>query len=152
MSEEDPDRIDHIGWRLWQAASDWKARFAESMVAAGHPWYGEARSAVIPFIGPDGVRQQDLVRKIGLTKQAVQQLVDDLERDGILRREPDPVDRRGRVIKFTEEGRAVLRAANRVKRDIESAYRRDLGPRDFETLFHLLGRLEGGRGTTDRDT
>ena len=81
-------RIDHVGWRLWEAAAVWKEKFAAEMIAAGHDWFQEARSSVVPYVGPEGTRQADIVDQMGLSKQAVQQLIADLERSGILCREP----------------------------------------------------------------
>lgn len=138
-------QLDHIGARLWTASQTWKARFTEEMVAAGHGWYAEARSSVTPYIGAKGVRQADLVRAVGLTKQAVQQLVDDLEKEGIVERRPDPKDRRGKIVAFTDKGASAQRDADRVKLVVEAEFRQKLGETDYAQLFELLGRLgEGG--------
>ncbi len=61
------------------------------MILAGHDWYAEARSSVIPYVGLKGTRQADIVSRMGLSKQAVQQMIVDLEGTGILKRDPDPV-------------------------------------------------------------
>ncbi|MEZ5668675.1 MAG: MarR family winged helix-turn-helix transcriptional regulator [Alphaproteobacteria bacterium] len=137
----DSDLIDHVGWRLWQAAAAWKARFAAEMVAAGHGWYGEARANMIPLLDRAGTRQADLVRRAGLSKQAVQQLVDELERDGVIARQPDPDDRRGRIVVFTAAGLRALADANTVKRRIEADYRAQLGDAAFAALCDALLRL-----------
>ncbi|MEO1016221.1 MAG: MarR family transcriptional regulator [Pseudomonadota bacterium] len=141
MNAEQFELIDHIGWRLWQAAADWKARFVEEMVRAGHGWYAEARSSVIPYIGAEGTKQVDIVREMGLTKQAVQQLVDDLEQEGIVTRQPDPADRRRKIVVFTEKGRRARQDANAVKRKIEAEYRQELGDDNFDRLFNILEQL-----------
>ncbi len=111
------------------------------MIRAGHDWYGEARSSVVPYIRQEGTRQSEIVAKMGLSKQAVQQLIADLENAGIVCREPDPDDGRGKIVKFTEEGLAAQRDAVRVKRDVEADYRRLLGQQDFEKLYALLKKL-----------
>jgi DNA-binding MarR family transcriptional regulator len=142
MSDDAGAGIDHIGWWLWRAAMVWKARFAEEMVRAGHSWYAEARSSVIPYIGPRGTRQAELARRIGLSKQAVQQLVDDLEREGVVVRRPDPGDQRAKIVVFTDKGLAAQRDADRIKRTIETAWRERLGAADMEQLDRLLRRIE----------
>ena len=55
--------------------------------------------------------QTALTAASGLTKQAVQQLLDQLETQGVLTRVPDPADRRAKRIALTtnEEGSSVLR-------------------------------------------
>ena len=116
------------------------------MVAAGHAWYAEARSSVVPYVGMSGVRQADLVRAMGLTKQAVQQLVDDLEAEGVVERRPDPDDRRGKIITFTAKGVAAQRDADAVKQRIEAEFRAQLGDKTFDALFDALGKFaESGR-------
>jgi DNA-binding MarR family transcriptional regulator len=134
-------RHDHIGWRLWNAAAVWKEQFAEHMVLAGHDWYAEARSSVIPFVGLNGTRQADIVAKMGLSKQAVQQLIVDLEQSGILRRDPDPDDGRGKIVRFTEAGLAAQKDSTKAKRLIEADIRKKLGDEEFDQLMATLTKI-----------
>ncbi|MEJ6404850.1 MarR family winged helix-turn-helix transcriptional regulator [Yoonia sp. 2307UL14-13] len=141
VKKVDDLRPDHVGWRLWDAAASWKDRFAAEMVAAGHDWYAEARSSVVPYVGINGTRQADIVARMGLSKQAVQQLIVDLERSGILRRDPDPDDGRGKIVRFTEAGLAAQRDSARVKRKVEAEIRTKLGDADFERLMEILRKI-----------
>lgn len=136
---------DHIGWTLWQAAHVWRTEFTAEMVAAGHGWFGQARARLIPHIGPKGLRQGELVARSGLTKQAVQQFVDELERDGILTRVPDAGDARARRVLPTEAGLAAMRDADRIKVEIEARWRDRLGSADFDRLDTLLRRVVATR-------
>lgn len=142
MDARDTASIDHIGWRFWSTTQAWKERYTAGMLAAGHQWYAEARSSIMPFLDRTGTRQVELVRRMGLSKQAVQQLIDDLERDGIVERQPDPSDRRGKIVMLTQRGLDAQADANRVKRQIEADIRARLGDQDFQTLERLLKRLE----------
>jgi len=132
------ERLDHIGWRLWNAASMWKARFAEGMIGRGHDWYAEARSSIVPYIEIGGTNQSTIAKRIGLSKQAVQQLVDDLENEGVVERAPDPVDRRAKIIRFTPKGIAALRDAENVKRSVEAELKEKIGDENFKKLSYLL--------------
>lgn len=136
--ENYPKLIDHLGWRLWRAARRWKAEFDARMAAEGFAWFTEARSALLGHVGPSGVRQNDLVRRMGLTKQAVQQIVDELAAEGIVARRPDPADARGRIVVLTAAGVAAAHAANEVKRAIDAEQRERLGPERFEALIEAL--------------
>jgi DNA-binding MarR family transcriptional regulator len=69
----------------------------------------------------NGTRQSELTESSGLTKQAVQQTLDELEARGIVQRAPDPDDRRGRVVRYKRAGVAALADADRIKRKIERA-------------------------------
>jgi DNA-binding MarR family transcriptional regulator len=138
---DDPLLIDHIGVDLWRAASAFRDRLHADMVARGHAWYGDARGAVAAHLDPHGMSQSELVRRMGLTKQAVKQLLDGLVADGIVVREPDPEDGRGRRVVYTERGLKALREAVKVKRAIERDYRARLGARDFDALVTALRKL-----------
>ncbi|CAN7580307.1 MarR family winged helix-turn-helix transcriptional regulator [Rhizobium sp. LjRoot254] len=132
---------DHIGWRLWQASNEWNLEFVARMQAAGHGWFTAARSSLIGHIAPKGTKQGSLVDRIGISKQAIQQLVDGLEDDGILERVPDADDKRSRIVRLTEAGRAAMKDANRIKIEIESGYRERIGSDEFALLSELLGKL-----------
>jgi len=132
--ENYPELIDHLGWRLWRAARRWKAEFDARMAAQGFAWFTEARSALLGHV----VRQNDLVRCMGLTKQAVQQIVDELAAEGIVERRPDPADARGRIVALTAAGIAAAHAANDVKRAIDAEQRERLGTERFEALIEAL--------------
>jgi DNA-binding MarR family transcriptional regulator len=112
---------DHIGWLLWNATEGWLDRFVSEMQAAGHDWFGRPQARLMGHLSRQGIRQSELTESSGLTKQAVQQTLDELEARGIVRREPDPEDRRGRVVRYTRVGVAALVDADRIKRKIERA-------------------------------
>ncbi len=132
---------DHIGWTLWQAAQVWRVEFTAAMVAEGYTWFGQARANLLPHIGPSGLRQGDLVERARLTKQAVQQFVDELVADGILKRVPDESDARARRVMLTDAGLATLQVADRIKAEIEARWRERLGSDDFDRLAVLLRRM-----------
>jgi DNA-binding MarR family transcriptional regulator/uncharacterized glyoxalase superfamily protein PhnB len=58
----------------------------------------------------DGLRQ-DLAAELGITKQAVSQLIDTMVTRGYLNRGPDPDDRRRISLELTQRGHQVLDAA-----------------------------------------
>ena len=134
---------DHIGWTLWQATQAWRREFVAAMAAAGHSWFAQARGNLLVHIGPGGARQGDLAEKAGLTKQAVQQFVDELEADGIVTRSRDDKDARARRITLTPAGEAAMRDADRIKLQIEAAWRARLGSDAFDQLEALLRRAIG---------
>ncbi len=88
-------------------------------------------------------RQSELARRMGLTKQAVGQIADTLERRGLIARVPDPADSRAKAIEYTPDGLAVvgrlLDATQAVEREIAD----ELGGADLRTLKATLTRLTG---------
>ena len=132
---------DHIGWTLWQATLAWRREFLAGMVSAGHAWFAQARGNILVHVGPNGIRQADLVEKAGLTKQAVQQFVDELESDGIVHRTRDEKDARARWVRLTPAGEAAMRDADRIKLQIETEWRQKLGSDAFDQLDALLKQV-----------
>lgn len=132
---------DHIGWALWQAAQAWKQRFERAMVAAGYPWFAEARAAILAHLDLEGTRQSVLTARMGISKQAVQQLVNELVIDNIVMRMPDPTDARGKLIHYTEQGLTLLRVSNGIKSEIEAEYHAALGEESFRQLRAALDQL-----------
>lgn len=136
-----PELIDHIGWKLWRATQNWKRRFEEEMVKRGFDWFAGARGSLFQHIGPNGIAQIDLARRAKMTKQAVQQHLDDLKRDGVIERVPDPRDARRNRIRLTGYGIQAAHEANRVKLDIEAEYVAVIGEQQFRELHLLLDKV-----------
>src|ERR671924_891491 len=84
--------------------------------------YGDIRPAhgcVFGFIErTGGARLTALADRSGLTKQAVGEVVADLEGMGYVERVPDPGDGRAKIIRLTDRGREGQRVAKRIFRDI----------------------------------
>ncbi|WP_423067269.1 MarR family winged helix-turn-helix transcriptional regulator [Devosia sp. CN2-171] len=136
-----PPLIDHVGWRLWRLARLWKVEFDAAMAARGHGWMAEARGAVVGQLRPDGMSQSGLPAAMGISKQAVQQLVDELVADGIVERVPDPQDGRGKIVRLLPKGIKAIADGNAVKLEIEARYRGEIGAERLEALNAALDAL-----------
>ena len=110
---------DHLGWRLWLANRQWQARFVEAMRAAGHDWFTDARANLLGNIARGGTPQAVVIARMGISKQAVQQLIDGLQGEGILERAPDPKDSRSRIVRHIPQPRC------RSVRDIDAGFEID---------------------------
>jgi DNA-binding MarR family transcriptional regulator len=95
----------------------------------------------LAHLGPSGISQAALAERMGLSKQAVQQLLDLLEADGVVAREPDPADKRARRVVLTELGLKDFAERNKVKRAIEADYCKRLGDKLFDNLEKALAEL-----------
>jgi DNA-binding MarR family transcriptional regulator len=141
LDGNNPDLLDHVGWRLWRLARDWKAEFDAAMIARGHVWFAEARSSLLSHLDRSGTAQSALVTRMGMTKQAVQQLVDELVADGIVERTANASDRRSKFVRFTKKGMRVMADANIVKRHIQHRYAAALGKKRFAEFMKCLDIL-----------
>lgn len=83
--------------------------------------------SVFRFIEAEGSRLTTLAERAGLTKQAIGEVVGELERLGYVERAADPHDRRAKVIRLTERGVEGQVAAARVLEEIEQRWARHLG-------------------------
>jgi DNA-binding MarR family transcriptional regulator len=90
----------------------------------------------------NGLRVGDLAQALGLTVGGTSKLVDRIERAGLIRREPDPDDRRASRVALTPTGRRKLAAAVRTyEAELESVLDAVLSRTEQEHLHHLVSRL-----------
>lgn len=85
--------------------------------------------------------QRDIAEVLRLDPSQVVALVDDLQRRGLVAREPDPSDRRAKVVVATEEGRRVHAAAADAAREAELELLAPLDNAERQQLGDLLQRL-----------
>jgi len=103
---------------------------------------GHASALII--IDRGGTRLTDLAGRAGITKQAMMQVVDDLESGGYVRRQPDARDARAKVVRLTAKGVRERAEARRVISSVEARARRQLGTRRFDALREALQALANG--------
>lgn len=125
----------------WQAHRD---RLYERVTAAGFPDVTRAQFELIRWPGMDGQRPGKLAGSVGLSKQAVNDLLGELERNGYIERQPHPGDRRARVVRLTARGERLQRTAHETSRALEAAWADSVGPKRFtalrSTLEHMVER------------
>ena len=97
-----------------------------------------AHTTLFPHLDFDGVRLTDLAARVGVSKQAVGQLVDDLAAIGMVERIADPHDRRAKRIRFSRLGYAALMHGLGILRDVEATLRSRVGARRMSDLHHTL--------------
>ena len=89
-----------------------------------------------------GSRLTDLAQALGVSKQAVGQLVDDLVEFGMLERRPDPNDGRAKRICYTARGRQGIFEGLSILREEERELECAIGERRFAQLLRALTLLE----------
>ena len=88
-----------------------------------------------------GTRLTELAARAGVTKQAMMQMVDELQAGGYLRRTPDPLDARAKIVRLTAKGLRQRARARQALASVESWIKRRLGPRRYEVLRMVLEEL-----------
>ena len=102
-----------------------------------------AHSALLRNIGEEGSRHSELAADAGVSRQAITKLVDELERLDLVRRDPDPDDGRGVIIRYTDRGRAGLAIARKRMLALERDYAARVGAERWAEVRSTLETLFG---------
>jgi len=97
-----------------------------------------AHTALLPHIDLEGTRLTELASRLGVTKQAAGQLVDELVAMGMLERAADPADARAKLVRFTKRGRAGIFDGLAVLKELEDDIERLVGASKMRTLHEVL--------------
>jgi len=133
----------NIGLLLQQLSRDFERRARATLNARGHTRLQPSHQVVFASLGRAGTRLTDLAARAGMTKQAMGQIVDDLERLGYIERVPDPADGRAKIVRFTPSGLEFVHDAADVVAGIWRDYAALLGERclaDLQTTLRALLR------------
>jgi DNA-binding MarR family transcriptional regulator len=123
-----------------------------SRIARGLARIGDARlkdlgfaTAQLPVLTAlrDGaaLSQTELARWAKVEQPTMAQLLARMERDGIIRRDPDPRDRRASLVSLTDQARARLPAGRAVLEQGNRDATAGLSPQELDTLIDLLQRV-----------
>ena len=124
-------------------------KIERALAKAGLPplgWY----DVLLELSGaPDGrLRMHELARAVVLSRSGLTRLVDRLEGAGLLRREPDPADRRGSYAAITEDGKEMLRRMWPVyAAGIAEHFGRHLGDDEARVIAAAFGRVANAART-----
>jgi DNA-binding MarR family transcriptional regulator len=128
-----------LGFLLAKATQRWNELLQERFSAAGwgdvRPSYG---SILVPLFEEDGLRIGELARRARLSKQTMTTMVRLLERDGLVRREPNPEDGRAFRIVLTGKARRFEPVAERTLDELGALAHERLGEQGLQTVKHGL--------------
>jgi DNA-binding MarR family transcriptional regulator len=105
-----------------------------AVLEAGYTELGSAHISLFRHPTLDGTRPTELADEMQVSKQAVNDLLGHLERQGYIVREVDPADRRSRLIRLTDKGAKLEDTVRLAARDAERRLERDLGPERFRSF------------------
>jgi DNA-binding MarR family transcriptional regulator len=100
-----------------------------------------AHLTVFQYPGPQGTRPTDLASRLGISKQALNYLLGELERLDYLERQPDPDDLRAKRIALTARGTSAIAVIRSAVDEIETSWAQQLGPKRFAQFRSLLLEL-----------
>lgn len=121
-----------------RAISELHVRLAEE----GHPELRPGHGCVFRFVDAvEGSRLTELAERSGLTKQAVGEVVQDLEQMGYVERIPHPSDGRSKIVRLTTLGLDGAATARRIFDDIEARWAAEVGEERMVTLRAVLEEI-----------
>ncbi len=114
------------------------------LAAAGFEGLTAGSATILPLIGPEGARPIVLAERSGLTRQAVGQVLRELESRGFVQLLPDPTDTRAKIVRFVGAGHALHDAAVAANAGIEAQAAKIIGARDGAWLESALRDIAVG--------
>jgi len=118
-----------------------ESRVLDTLRSSGFDDLTMAQCRLAQRLSPTGIRLTDLSEQAGVTKQTAGALVDELERNGYVTREPDPADARARLVVLTGRGRRLCDAAAAEVAAIEASWRAHLGAAAYRQLRESMTAL-----------
>jgi DNA-binding MarR family transcriptional regulator len=134
----------HIGQLLTQLTRLFQTELFDRLIAAGLKDARVPHTHVTAYIKTEGSRLTELAAQARMTLPAMSELVDDLQRIGIVERRPDPSDGRAKLICLTDTGWEAMRTARGVIAEIEADYAQLVGVERFEAAAQTLDELLRG--------
>src|SRR5436189_3181716 len=122
----------------WEAV---QRHMLERLHERGFGDFDAAYLSVFQYPGPQGARPSEVAARRGISKQAANYLLGELERLGYLERRPDPDDLRSKRIALTPRGLSAVRVIRDAVSEMEAAWARQLGRKRFAELRGLLLEL-----------
>jgi len=118
-----------------------RRRILERLHDHGFTDLDEPHLRVLQYPGPHGWRPSDLTAHSRASKQAINHLLNQIERFGYIERQSNPDDARSKRIALTHRGEAARLVIRAAVVEVEGEFEQTLGVRDFDTLKRLLRKL-----------
>ncbi|GAA0950557.1 MarR family winged helix-turn-helix transcriptional regulator [Virgisporangium aurantiacum] len=133
-----PDNLAVLLREVFVALND---RALARLAERGHGVVRAAHSAVFQYLDDTGTTVSTLAERAQVTKQAMAELVAHLETHGYVVREPDPADRRAKLVMPTARGREVVAIAQQLVPEMDAVIAGWLGAGRAKDLRADLEKL-----------
>ena len=109
----------------------------------GWPSITRAQSLVFVNISEGVTRPSEIASRVGVTRQAIHQTINEMVELGYLTLQADPTDRRAKVVVYTEKGKDVGGATVSALQEIESSLSNRIGTERVVALREALAQEWG---------
>jgi DNA-binding MarR family transcriptional regulator len=129
---------------LRHARDVYRSAIREALIEAGYDDMPRDGAYVVGGVAHAGAPLGELIRHLGVSKQAGGQLVDTLVARGYLDRSVDTEDRRRLIITLTERGRAAAAVVRSTVEEVDAQLVQKVGAEAFANTLATLASLIGG--------
>lgn len=110
------------------AAADWfNDGLSAAMEAAGWPFLSRSQSLVFVSIDDDGTRPAELARRLGITRQSMQELLGKLRDHELVTIDVDPSDGRANIVRLAPQAHLLGRDAAIISARLEAELTERIG-------------------------
>ncbi len=141
MAEQKPDRAGRLALvvaDIFEAAG--KLRRGGEAVARAHG-QTQARWQLLSVISQGAWTVPRIAERLGITRQGVQRVADELQADGLARYDENPGHARSPFVVPTRAGTRALHGITEAAHDFNDRLAQEIGERDLATLHGALQRL-----------
>ncbi|WP_155375095.1 MarR family winged helix-turn-helix transcriptional regulator [Catellatospora vulcania] len=92
----------------------------------------------------EGLRPTDLAARVGMTKQSLGEFVATMQQAGFLHVDPDPADRRARIVRPTAKGLRLQARILEILAETERRWRDEVGAREWAAFHRVLRHIAAG--------
>jgi len=131
-------------WLLGRAAARGRTLVAEALAEEGMRMWHHVVLSAVRDLAP--VAQADLGRSVGLDPKDLVGILNDLQEQALIVREPDPNDRRKNAVSLTEEGTRLLKRCEKAARGANEELLAPLSGAERERFMVMLRRISGTDG------
>jgi len=107
----------------------------------GHPEVKPSHNAVFATLLQEGTRATDMATRAGMTRQSMGEVIREMVDLGILEMQPDPDDRRAKLVTYSESGLEFARDGYQHLIDLEKKFVEEFGADEYELVRKFLERL-----------
>jgi DNA-binding MarR family transcriptional regulator len=130
-----------LPWLLRRANQRYRAAIRERMAERGFEGLPQPGFWALMILARGGTDASQLIKEMGVSKQAVSKLVEDLVMGGFVDRSPNATDRRRTDLRLSAKGRRAAEVIGDAVQATEAAFVSELGSEQFAELVQILMQL-----------
>lgn len=133
---------DSLGRLLYFANQSVENHQREKLCQQSNIDLSPSQMQVLKILCLRGMRSTELAQRLGITKQAVGQLIHELERQDLVSRVLDPDDARAKLVKYTPKGYQLVAELIDMNLQFEKSLKKKLGKKTFLRFKEVLTVLK----------